>query len=366
MVDKNNYCIIMAGGSGTRFWPMSRVARPKQFLDILGQGKSFLRATFYRFAHIVPIENIFVVASAQYADLVREQLPQMPQENLLSEPYKRNTAPCIAYAAYKLREKNPDATVIITPSDHLIVGEDNFVDTIRCAASMASTTDRIFTIGIKPTRPDTNYGYIQTTPETIAEEGGHLACGIKTFTEKPDADLAKVFMESEEFLWNSGMFISNLRTLIGEFEKCLPGLSSMFAAGSGVYYTDGEEAFIKSVYCNCENISIDYGVMEKTSRAGVVKADFGWSDVGTWSSVYEHSPNRDGNRNLIKANEAVLSEVSDSIVQENNPGKLVVVRGLEDFLVVDTPDVLMICPKDDATVKEIVADLSVKDKTKYL
>lgn len=365
MNSANNYCIIMAGGSGTRFWPLSRAARPKQFLDILGKGKSFLRTTFYRFAHIVPIENIIVVASEQYAELVRDQLPQLPEENLLLEPYKRNTAPCIAYAAYKLRKKNPDANVVVTPSDHLIIGEDNFVNTIKCALEGASVRDSIFTIGIEPTRPDTNYGYIQISRENQDNFGGHYSYGVKTFTEKPSADLAKVFVESDEFLWNSGMFISNVKTLIGEFEKCLKSVADTFAAGVDAYYTPREKAFIKTAYCNCENISVDYGVMEKTDKVSVIKADFGWSDIGTWTSVYEHSPNKDANSNAIKAGEAVISGVKNSIIHESDTGKLVVIRGLDNFIVVDTGDVLMICPKEDKVVKEIVNDLSVKKK-KYL
>ena len=364
MAKSNNYCIIMAGGTGTRFWPMSRAARPKQFLDIFGKGKSFLRTTFYRFAHIIPIENILVVTSSQYAELVRDQLPQLPEENLLLEPYKRNTAPCIAYAAYKIRKKNPDATVVVTPSDHLIFGEENFMDTIRCALDGAASIDSIFTIGIEPTRPDTNYGYIQINTENQLDLGGHFAYGVKTFTEKPNPDLAKVFKESEEFLWNSGMFISNVRTLIAEFEKCLQSVATVFAAGESVYYTPAEAAFIKNAYCNCENISMDYGVMEKTDRVSVIMADFGWSDVGTWTSVYEHANLKE--TNAVKASESVITDVRNSLIDEENTAKLIVVRGLDGYIVVDTPDVLMICPKDDRIVKDIVTDLSLKEKNKYL
>lgn len=356
----------MAGGTGVRFWPMSRTAKPKQFIDILGQGKSMLRTTFYRFAHIVPIENIIVVTSQQYVELVKDQIPQMPEENILAEPYKRNTAPCIAYAAYKIRKKNPNATVVISPSDHHITGEANFAGTIQCALDHAAELDRIFTVGIQPTRPDTNYGYIQISTAVTITFCNHEAFGVKTFTEKPDAEMAEVFLETGEFLWNSGMFIAGVDTLIGEMEKYLPGVASTFAAGEEKYYTDQEETFIKQAYLNCENISIDYGVMEKTQKARVLKADFGWSDVGTWTSIYEHSPHKDKNGNIIKATESLLTDTTKTIVQEDKSGKLIVVKGLENYIVIDTDDVLMICPKEDKSVKEIVAEITAKEKTKYL
>jgi len=356
----------MAGGTGVRFWPMSRTAKPKQFIDILGQGKSMLRTTFYRFAHIVPIENIIVVTSQQYVELVKDQIPQMPVENILAEPYKRNTAPCIAYAIYKIRKKNPNATVVISPSDHHITGEDNFAGTIQCALDHAAELDHIFTVGIQPTRPDTNYGYIQINTAVTKTFCNHEAFGVKTFTEKPDAAMAKVFLETGEFLWNSGMFISGVDTLIGEFEKYLPGVASTFAAGMDKYYTDQEESFIKEAYLNCENISIDYGVMEKTQKARVLKADFVWSDVGTWTSIYEHSPHKDEKGNIVKATESLLTDTTKTIVQEDKSGKLIVVKGLENFIVIDSDDVLMICPKEDKCVKEIVAEITAKEKTKFL
>jgi len=365
-MNQNHYCIIMAGGTGVRFWPMSRSAKPKQFIDILGQGKSMLRTTFYRFAHIVPIENILIVTSQQYIELVKDQIPQMPVENILAEPYKRNTAPCIAYALYKIRSKNPDATVVISPSDHHITGETNFAGTIQCALDHAAELDRIFTVGIQPTRPDTNYGYIQINTSLTKNLDNHEAYGVKTFTEKPDVEMAKVFMQTGEFLWNSGMFISGVKTLIGEIEKYLPGIAQLFEGGNDKYYTDQEASFIKQAYLNCENISIDYGVMEKTQKARVLKADFGWSDVGTWTSIYEHSPHKDDQANIVKASESLLPGTSKSIIQEEKPGKMVVVKGLENFIIIDTDDVLMICPKEDKAVKEIVAELTAKEKTKYL
>ncbi len=365
-MNKNHYCIIMAGGTGTRFWPVSRAARPKQFLDILGLGKTFLRMTFYRYSQIVPIENIIVVTSEQYAGLVRSQIPQLLEENLLLEPSKRNTAPCVAYATYKLLKRNPDATVIIAPSDHNLSGIEHFRDTMSCALDYASKNDALLTIGVQPDHPDTNYGYIQADMAHKLDAGGHDVYPVKTFTEKPDEALAKVFLKTGEFFWNSGMFIWSLKSFKAELEACLPEVAEVFKAGMDAYDTPAEEQFIRQAYTDCPSISIDYGVMEKTHKAMVFMANFGWSDVGTWTSIFEHSERTEDGNNLVSATESMVSGVSDSIIREDNEGKLVVVRGLENFLVIDTPDALMICPKDDAAVKEIVADLSINDKSKYL
>ena len=365
-MDNNRYCIIMAGGSGTRFWPMSRVAKPKQFLDILDMGKPFLRMTYNRFTTIIPPDNVLIVASEQYRDLIKEQLPQIPDENILLEPLKRNTAPCIAYAIYKLRKKNPDATVVITPADHYITGEANFTSSVARSLDFVAHNDQILTIGIEPTRPDTNYGYIQMNRASHRKVEGHPIYAVKTFTEKPDVETAKVFCSTGEFLWNSGMFISNIRSLIAEFEKCLPEVASLFAAGDAVWYTPAEKEFVLGAYRGSPNISIDYGVMEKTRKAWVVPADFGWSDLGTWTTVYDLSPNKDADGNIVKVRESIVQETKGTLVREKNTDKLVVVRGLEDFLVIDTDDVLMICPRNDKYVKEFVTDLTAREKNRYL
>ncbi len=365
-MNKNHYCIIMAGGTGTRFWPVSRASRPKQFLDILGMGKTFLRMTFNRYAQIVPIENILVVTSEQYASLVKSQLPQLLDENLLLEPSKRNTAPCVAYATYKLLKRNPDATAIIAPSDHNLSGIENFRDTMSCALEYASSHDALLTIGVQPDHPDTNYGYIQADMKKMVDAGGHSIYPVKTFTEKPDEALAKVFLKTGEFFWNSGMFIWSLKSFRSELEACLPDVAERFRTGMDYFDTPAEGTFIRQAYSDCPSISIDYGVMEKTRKAMVFMANFGWSDVGTWTSIFEHSQRSEEGNNLVTAADSMVSGVKDSIIREDNEGKLVVVRGLENFLVIDTPDALMICPKDDAMVKEIVADLSIHDKSKYL
>jgi Mannose-1-phosphate guanylyltransferase len=356
----------MAGGVGSRFWPMSRNSRPKQFLDVLGIGKTFIQSTFDRFAKVVPAENILVVTSLQYRELVKEQLPQMKDENILLEPHKRNTAPCIAYATYKLYKKNPDATVVVTPSDHLITDESVFEETIRSGLEEAALTDGLYTIGVTPTSPNTNYGYIQVNKGNKVEFNGHDVFPVKTFTEKPDLETAKIFLETGEFFWNSGMFIWSLKSIKRELELCLPEISKLFAGGEPFYYTDEEEKFIADAYEDCQSISIDYGVMEKTQNAWVAIAKFGWSDVGTWSSIFELSPSRDENDNIIKEATVMLDGVEKSVIKGYDKDKLIVLRGLKNYMVVDTKDVLMICPKDDKVVKQIVSDLVVKEKSKYL
>ncbi len=364
---ENKYCIIMAGGVGSRFWPMSRGNMPKQFLDILGTGKSMLQMTIDRFSRIVPKENILVVTAEKYRDVIQGHVEGIPADNILYEPFKRNTAPCIAYATYKLLEKDPDATVIVAPSDHVIIGEDNFVETIGAVMDYASSHDRLFTIGIKPTFPNTNYGYIQYNKEVRAEDSAKEGFQVKTFTEKPDLELAKVFVESGEFLWNSGMFIWNLKTIKEELEHYLPEITELFAEQEKkVYYTDAETDFILHSYENSPSISIDYGVMEKTHKAWVFPADFGWSDIGTWESLYEYIGHKDTRGNAVNAPQNIIDSAERSMVLETDKEKLVVVKGLKDYIVVDTDDVLMVCPRDDAALKEILVELTAQDKGKYL
>ncbi|MBR3291074.1 MAG: mannose-1-phosphate guanylyltransferase [Bacteroidales bacterium] len=360
-MNNNHYCIIMAGGVGSRFWPMSRQSRPKQFIDILGIGKTFLQMTYERYAQIVPAENILIVTAERYRNLVKEQLPAMPDENILLEPYKRNTAPCVAYATYKLYRKNPKATVIVAPADHLIIGDAQFGDTIRAALTAAEHSDRLYTIGIEPTRPETNYGYIQINKSFSEKVGEHDSYQVKTFTEKPNAELARVFLETGEFFWNSGMFIWNLQSIKAEMERCLPEVTTLFRGGEDIYYTNGEAAFIRRVYEDCPAISIDYGVMEKTQKAWVFLSDFGWTDLGTWESVYEQVP-KDNGGNVVSAHVRMIDEVENSVIMETDSEKMVVARGFEQMMVVDMPDVLVVCRRDDKTIKDIVTDLTMKDK----
>ncbi len=364
MSRENNYCIIMAGGVGSRFWPVSRNARPKQFLDILGTGSSFLQETFRRFQKIIPTDNILIVTSQQYGGLVKEQLPMMKDENILLEPHRRNTAPCIAYATYKLMKKNPEATVVVAPSDHLILNEDLFLQTIESALEHASKNNDLFTLGIKPTRPETGYGYIQINTAEPKSVNGHTAYGVKTFTEKPNAELAKVLVESGEFLWNSGIFVWNLKAISGELEKYLPEIANSFKDGMPVYYTEAEQDYIKGIYEACNGISIDYGVMEKTDKSWVFEASFGWSDLGTWHSLYCQM-DKDERGNMVQSGDAMLDNVADSLILTENKEKLVVVKGLNNYMVVDTPDVLMICPRNEVDFKNVITDLAVNELNRY-
>ncbi len=360
-MNNNHYCIIMAGGIGSRFWPVSRQSRPKQFIDLLGIGRTFLQMTYDRYAGIVPEENILIVTAERYYGLVKEQLPQVCEENILLEPYKRNTAPCVAYATYKLLKKNPEATVVVAPADHLIIGDAQFRDVIVSALEHAEHSDNLFTIGIDPTRPETNYGYIQFNKSNTERVGSHDVFQVKTFTEKPNADLARVFLETGEFLWNSGMFIWNLQAIKAELEHCLPEVTTLFRGGEEFYYTPGEKDFIRRVYEDCPAISIDYGVMEKTQRAWVFPSDFGWSDLGTWGSVYERvSKSADGN--IVSGGVQMIDDVKNSIVLCTNQQKLVVARSIDNMMVVDMDDVLLVCRRDDRVVKDVVTDLTVKDK----
>lgn len=363
-MNKNNYCIIMAGGIGSRFWPVSRNSKPKQFLDILGVGKSFLQQTYERFSNIIDKDNIIIVTSLNYKDLVIEQLPGINQDNVLLEPYRRNTAPCIAYATYKILEKNPAATVVVAPSDHLIVNDKLFLDTIENALEYAGGHNVLLTLGITPTRPETAYGYIQANKSEKVTIGDKPAYMVKTFTEKPNDELAEVFVKSGEFLWNSGIFIWNLQAIKNELELHQKGIASMFSKGSGLYYTQAEQDFIKSVYEDCTSISIDYGIMEKTEKAVVYPATFGWSDLGTWESLYSEA-SRDERGNHVVGDETMVSDVNDSIILTQEKKKLVVVKGLKNYMVVNTEDVLLICPREEAAFKSILTDLPLNEFMKY-
>lgn len=354
----------MAGGIGSRFWPISRNAMPKQFLDILGTGRSFIQQTYDRMSQIIAPENILVVTSHQYGELVKEHLPQIPQENILLEPYRRNTAPCIAYAASKIYHKHPDATMVITPSDHFITNEKLYIDTISSALNYASSHDDLFTIGIEPTRAETAYGYIQKETAGSLNIDGHTAYNVKTFTEKPSAEMAKVLVDSGEFLWNSGIFIWNLRSIKREMELCLPEVANLFSQGEKYYYTDKEQSYIDTIYNECPSISIDYGVMERTAKAWVFKGSFGWSDLGTWESLYMHV-DKDANRNYIKCDDIMMDKMNNCIIINTEENKLMAVKGLDNFMVVNTPDVLMICPRDPIRFKNMMTDLTVHDKQKY-
>jgi len=361
---KNQYCVIMAGGVGSRFWPMSRDSRPKQFLDILGNGKSFLQETFDRFAKIIPKENILIVTGINYKALVEEHLPDIHPSQILAEPMRRNTAPCIAYATYKIISQNPEASIVVAPSDHFIDKEDDFLQLIQSGLEFASRNDNLITIGIEPSRPETNYGYIQINTAEEQNIGKHKVSRVKTFTEKPNLELAKIFMKSGEFLWNSGIFVWNAKTIRDALKEHLPDVANLFEKGLSKYNTDQETDFITKAYAQCQGISIDYGVMEKAQNVFCFSGNFGWSDLGTWCSLYAHK-SKDAQGNVIDA-ETMLYDVSNSVIESSSKKKLIVLRGLENYLIIDSDDVLLICPKDEEVFKEVVKDVPVKKGSQYL
>ena len=345
----NTYCVIMAGGIGSRFWPKSRRSKPKQFLDILGTGKSFIRATFERFAATVPAENFLVVTNRSYKDLVLEHIPELAEHQVLCEPIGRNTAPCIAYAAYTLRKTSPDARMIVTPADHLILNETDFRAVIEESLDFAGRRDVLMTVCIKPTRPDTGYGYIQMSD-------GEAFSRVKCFTEKPNLELAQTFVECGEFLWNSGIFIWKVSSIIEAFSRHLPEYHTLFSSIMDDLATEREAAAIERVFSECKAISIDYGVMEKADNVYVRCGDFGWSDVGTWGSVYQLA-RKDRYANA-KSNDGCYTYDTRNSIISLPEGKIAVVNGLNDYIVVDTDDVLMICPRsEEQSIKKYIDDV---------
>lgn len=346
----------MAGGIGSRFWPMSRTAFPKQFHDILGVGRTLLQMTYDRFVPVCPPENILVVTNERYKSLVLEQLPSLKPEQVLCEPYMRNTAPCVAYAAFWIADREPDANIIVAPSDHLILKDDEFRNIIDISIKQAKASGNLVTLGIKPTRPDTGYGYIQwaDTKNDIDEK----VKKVKTFTEKPDLELAKDFIDSGDFYWNSGIFIWTLNSILNAFELYLPEMFRSFSEGQGVYGTDEENAFINKIYPACDNISIDYGIMEKAKNVNVVLSDFGWSDLGTWGSLHTHLAH-DLHQNGIVGKNVVLYNCADNVVNVPN-NKLAVLHGLNGYIVVDTDNILLVCKKEDEQkIKQFVNDVKI-------
>lgn len=344
----------MAGGIGSRFWPFSRKEHPKQFHDMLGTGKTLLQQTAERFQGVCPQENMFIVTNEDYYNLVKEQLPFLTDDQILLEPVMRNTAPCIAYASYKIARKNPNANLVITPADHLILKEEKFKETILTALEQAASQDILVTLGIQPSRPDTGYGYIQVHEN---EKVGPLN-RVKTFTEKPDLELAMEFLESGDFVWNSGIFLWSVRTIVQNFEKHLPEVASLFAETSDKFYSDEEQKAIQETYYQCRNVSIDYGVMEKAEKVYVLRSDFGWSDLGTWKSLFEVSE-KNAENNVVQAN-TITYDTTNTLIK-NSSGRLVVVQGLDNFIVAEHDNVLLICHKDqEQRIKSFLSDAREK------
>ena len=361
MNNTNTYVAIMAGGIGSRFWPLSRVSRPKQFLDILGTGKTLIQQTFERFARLVPVENIYIVTADEYIDISKEQLPQLPPENIIGEPFRKNTAPCIAYISFKLQQKNPESSLIVAPADHLILQEDKFLSVCREALSFVNDFSALVTIGIHPTYPNTGYGYIQHE-NTAAAPGVYK---VKTFTEKPNLELAKTFIASGDFLWNSGIFIWKIENGLEAFQKHMPEMYEMFLTEEDKLNTEKEREVIASIYPQCSNISIDFGVMEKANNVYVIPASFGWSDLGTWNSAWENME-KDYLENAVAGEKVIVFDTSKCVVHVPDE-KLVVLQGLEDYIVADTRDVLLVCRKDkEQEIKEYVAEVKRNTGEKFL
>ncbi len=356
-MESNKYCVIMAGGIGSRFWPKSRRVMPKQFLDILGTGKSFIRHTYERFLPSISPENFLVVTNRDYRDLVLEHIPELKPEQVLCEPVGRNTAPCICYAAYSLLKTNPEAEMVVTPADHFVSDEEGLRNIIDECFDFASKHHSLLTVGVKPSRPETGYGYIQVSDTNPISR-------VKCFTEKPNWELALTFVQSGEFYWNSGIFVWRAADIIEAIKRHLPDNHELFHSIMDDYGTPRETAAIAKVFAECRAISVDYGIMEQADNVYVRIGEFGWSDVGTWGSVYQHSP-RDKEGNAASEN-TFLYETQDSFISLPSD-KLAVVVGLKDYIVVDTDDALMICPcSEEQNIKKFIDDVKYHKGDKFI
>ena len=353
-MNPNNYLVIMAGGIGSRFWPMSTAEKPKQFLDVLGTGKTLLQQTVHRFRNIVPAENIYIVTSANYQELVLEQIPELTSGQVLLEPCMRNTAPCIAYAAWKINRQNPDANIVVAPSDHLITDESQFEQVIQTGLDFTAANDTLLTLGMKPHRPETGYGYIQAEEiengvpkhrEKIENEGQLSIYPVKAFKEKPNRETAQRYLEEGGYYWNSGIFIWSVQSIMKAIRSYLPEIAEIFEQGKDVYYTEKEQAFINNQFPACPKISVDYGIMEKADNIFVLPADFGWSDLGTWGSLWEKR-DRNSDGNTVVGSGVHLFECSDTIVHVPNERPMVL-QGLDGYIVVEANGVLLVCKKEE-------------------
>ncbi len=346
----------MAGGIGSRFWPLSKTERPKQFLDILGIGRTLLQQTYDRFIQLMPAEQIFIVSNLEYKELIIEQLPDLPVENILLEPLRRNTAPCIDYANFRIHQKNPDANIVVAPSDHLIVKEAEFLQYVQEGLNFVDQNNALLTMGIVPSRPETGYGYIQSLQEKVKDYESTGLRKVKTFTEKPDLELAKVFMDSGDFYWNAGIFFWSLTSIMEAFDKHLPEIHSLFLEGEGQYGTASEAQFIEKTYSSCRNVSIDYGVMEKAENVYVLISDFGWSDLGTWGSLYEQL-DKDDRKNTVTGKNVFMYDSSGNIVNVQDD-KLVVLQGLDDYIVVQNDNIILVCRlEEEQKIKQFVNEI---------
>lgn len=360
-MNQHHYVAIMAGGIGSRFWPMSRSNYPKQFLDILNTGETLIQQTFTRYKKMVPAENIYIITSREYVETVKKQLPDLPIGNILAEPSRKNTAPCIAYIAFKLFQKDPQASMIAAPADHLITDIDHFIKTANKAFEFVDNINALVTIGIKPTSPNTGYGYIQHDAPEVAPG----VYKVKTFTEKPNLELAKTFLASGDFLWNAGIFTWKVKNVLTAFEKFLPEMYDVFAAEKDKFNTAQEAEAIEAIYPQCTNISIDFGIMENADNVYVMPASFSWSDLGTWNSAWENM-DKDSFKNAVAGDHVTIVDAKNCMVHVPD-NKLVMLQGLEDYIIVDTKDVLLICKKEkEQEIKDYVAEVKRNKGDKYL
>ncbi len=360
-MNEHHYVAIMAGGIGSRFWPKSRSAYPKQFIDILGTGKTPIQWTVERYAKFIPAENIFIVTSGDYLSIVKEQLPQLDPANILAEPSRKNTAPCVAYISFKILNKDEDAILIVAPSDHVVLDTDEFQRVSLQALGFAAHTKSFVTLGIKPTYPNTGYGYIQHEMMSVADN----IFKVKTFTEKPNKELAQTFLSSGDFLWNAGIFIWQVKQIVKAFEEYQPEMYELFSAEKDSFNTPEEQAALKRIYPLCINVSIDYAIMEKAGNVYVIPSSFGWSDLGTWNSAYENL-DKDYFDNAVAAKNVMVIDATKCMISAED-GKLLVLQGLDDFIVVDTKDVLLICKKEkEQEIKEYVAEVKRNIGDAYL
>ena len=347
-MNKNYYAVIMAGGVGSRFWPVSTPENPKQFHDMLGTGQSLIQNTFSRLEKLIPKENILIATNERYKNLVLEHLPHVNENQVLLEPAMRNTAPCILYSALKIKNLNENAVMVVAPSDHFIENEEEFVKNIKIAFDVCEKQDILMTLGIKPSNPNTGYGYIQF------EDSAKAIKKVKNFTEKPNLKTAKQFLKQGDYLWNAGIFIWSVKSIIKSFENSLGEMCTLFNTGNSYWNTKDERVFIENNYGKAENISIDYGIMEKAENVYILPVDFGWNDLGTWGSLFEKLP-KDMNNNAIVNAESVFVNSTGNIILTQK-GKKVIVQGLSNFIIVETENTILILPKsDEQEIKQISA-----------
>lgn len=360
-MNKNHYVAIMAGGIGSRFWPMSRTAYPKQFLDIVGTGKTLIQQTFDRFADFIPKENIYIVTSNEYIPLVKEQLPTVQAANILGEPSRKNTAPCIAYISHKLNKINPEGCLICAPADHLVLEQIAFKKVCIEALSFVRVNNALVTLGIKPSHPNTGYGYIQHEQYEVSDN----VYQVKTFTEKPSLEIAKTFIASGDFLWNAGIFVWKVKNIVQAFEKYLPEMNELFVAEEQKLNTEKEQKAIEKIYPLCTSVSIDYGIMEKADNVYIIPSSFGWSDLGTWNSAYENI-DKDNAGNAVSGKNLMLIDSANNMIHVGQE-KLVVLQGIENHIVIDTGDVLLVCSRTkEQDIKDYVAEIKRSKGDRFL